>query len=105
MRKFITLMFLVAFSSWYSFGQVVSNYSFAATSGTYTAVTTGTQILPLSGSTSFDDNRVMAPFGFNFQVGGVNYTQACVSANGYLHFDVDKTKRRHHSIVVKRGTT
>ncbi|MBX2984165.1 MAG: choice-of-anchor J domain-containing protein, partial [Flavobacteriales bacterium] len=64
-----------------AFGQAVNTYTFAATTGTYTELATGTD-LPLVRVDSY-----MSPaqsIGFNFVYEGVTYTQFKMSSNGVI---------------------
>ena len=63
--------------------QVVAAYSFAASSGTYTAITGGT----VAASGAWDDTQVNAvPIGFTFKFNGINYTTVSINPNGYIEF-------------------
>ncbi|MBL8000974.1 MAG: proprotein convertase P-domain-containing protein [Flavobacteriales bacterium] len=68
-------------------GQVATSYSFTQTSGTYTAITGGTQlyggILQLD---NFDDQVSAAQTIPAFNFAGTVYTQMYVSINGYITF-------------------
>lgn len=62
-------------------GDFVSNYTFSQCSGTYTAITGGTQIA----TGAFDDNvytQTIPSFTFN----GTAFTSVIVSTNGFLQF-------------------
>lgn len=62
-------------------GQNVSTYSFAQTSGTYTAISGGTTVL----AGSIDDNvSSLTNIGFTFTYHGVAYTQFAAESNGYI---------------------
>jgi hypothetical protein len=63
----------------------VSAYTFSGrgTGQTYTAISGGTAIF---GSTTWDDNVVNVPIGFNFTFNGGVYTTANVSSNGFITF-------------------
>lgn len=64
-----------------AFGQAVNTYTFAATTGTYTELATGTDA-PL---VSVDSYMSPAQFiGFNFVYEGVTYTQFKMSSNGVI---------------------
>ncbi len=66
MRKFLTVMFLLVFAAWNSYGQVASSYTFASNAGTYTAVTGGT----LWQTGTWDDATADVPLGFDFTANG-----------------------------------
>ncbi|HEV7783520.1 MAG TPA: hypothetical protein VGO58_19735, partial [Chitinophagaceae bacterium] len=81
MRKFYFLLLTVLFAS-ISHAQV-ANYSFAASSGTYTALAGPTNIF----TGLWDDGNVTTvPIGFTFTFNGVPYTTCTVNANGYITF-------------------
>lgn len=81
MRKFLTIVFLLAFAAWNSYGQVASAYSFASTVGSYTAITGGT----VWQTGTWDDQTGTIPIGFSFSANGGTFTNAQISANGYLY--------------------
>ncbi len=61
----------------------VSNYSFAASAGTYTALSSPTNVF----ASGWDDNTaVSVPLGFTFTFNGVTYTSVYVHTNGYITF-------------------
>jgi hypothetical protein len=80
MRKSLILLFLVAFATWSSYGQIATSYNFASTVGTYTAITGGT----LWQSGSWDDATGTVPLGFNFTYNGSTVSSLLASCNGYL---------------------
>jgi hypothetical protein len=81
MRKFLTIVFLLAFAAWNSYGQVASGYSFASTAGTYTEITGGT----VWQTGAWDDQTGQVPVGFSFSANGATATSLFASANGYMH--------------------
>ncbi len=62
----------------------VGGYTFASSSGTYTAITGGTQ--HGSGSGLDDDNYNAVNIGFSFTFNGTAYTQLNINANGFVRF-------------------
>jgi gliding motility-associated-like protein len=62
-------------------GQNVSIYTFAQTSGTYSAISGGTTILA---SANDDTESSLTNIGFTFIYHGVAYTQFAASPNGYI---------------------
>ncbi|PZF73966.1 PKD domain-containing protein [Taibaiella soli] len=84
-------LFLLALQST---GQLVSNYSFSQSSGTYTPITGGTVVVsnsePYPGgddSAAMDDfiyHPITLPFSFYFN--GGTYTQATICTNGWIAF-------------------
>ncbi len=59
----------------------VSNYTFAASSGTYSPIT-GTTVH----AAGWDDAVSAVPIGFSFTFNGVTYTTCSVNSNGYITF-------------------
>ena len=81
MRKFV-LFFFTLLISMASMGQTAAQYTFAATSGTYTALSGAT---PVTVTGSADEGYYSGiPIGFNFTFAGTVYTQINVSTNGWL---------------------
>jgi len=72
-------LFLTFSSS--GFGQAVSTYSFAQTSGTYSAFAGGTTIFAANND---DDESVLTNIGFTFYYHGMAFTQFSASPNGYI---------------------
>ena len=62
-------------------GQNASTYGFAASSGTYTALTSPTSVTVSSADDGYYNG---IPIGFNFVMGGTTYTYAHVSSNGWF---------------------
>ena len=61
----------------------VANYSFAVSSGTYTALSGPTNVF----TGAWDDNTAISvPIGFTFNFNGTGYTSVFVHPNGYLTF-------------------
>ncbi|WP_297512423.1 GEVED domain-containing protein, partial [Flavobacterium sp.] len=60
----------------------VSSYSFSQSTGTFTSITGGTQIL----TGNFDDGTTNFTLPFTFTYNGVGYTNIWVSANGHIVF-------------------
>ncbi len=83
MKKLLTMIFLVAFAAWSSYGAVATGYLWSQnTTGTYTAVTGGTLVASGSG---LDDGAYPAkPIGFTFYYNGVAYTQFGCDDNGFI---------------------
>jgi len=81
MRKFLTIVFLLAFVAWNSYGQVASAYSFASSAGSYTATAGGT----VWQTGAWDDQTGTIPIGFSFSANGGTFTNLQISANGYVY--------------------
>lgn len=61
----------------------VANYSFAASSATYTALVAPTNVF----ASGWDDNTAISvPIGFTFNFNGIGYTSVFVHPNGYITF-------------------
>ncbi len=81
MKKTVLTLFTAACLCSFMNAQV-SIYSFASSSGTYTPITSGTNVA--NGIT--DDTIVAAlPIGFTFKYNGVNYTQFGLNNNGWIN--------------------
>ncbi|MDD2228861.1 MAG: hypothetical protein PHY48_05585, partial [Candidatus Cloacimonetes bacterium] len=62
---------------------IVSEYSFASTTGTYTAISGGT----VHGTSANDNESFLAlPLGFTFTYDGVSYTTISIASNGFIAF-------------------
>ncbi len=81
MRKFLTIVFLLAFVAWNSYGQVASAYSFGSAVGAYTEITGG--IVWQTGAWD-DQTSSTIPVGFSFTANGSTSATIFASANGYL---------------------
>ena len=63
----------------------VHNYTFAQSSGTFSAITGGTVIVPSDGTTASDDEVYAAnAIGFTFNYNNTDYTSFGISSNGYI---------------------
>ncbi|MEI6062045.1 MAG: hypothetical protein WCR72_15190, partial [Bacteroidota bacterium] len=83
MKKILTLLILVAFAAWSSYGAVATGYVWSQNAaGTYTAVSGGT--LVASGALLDDNTYSTKPIGFTFYYNGNSYTQFGVADNGYI---------------------
>lgn len=80
-RTLLAIFFLLWLMPNYSFAQ--PGYSFSSASGTYTAITGGTQHSTGSG---MDDATFLVTLPFTFNFNGSAYTQVYLSENGYLSF-------------------
>ena len=65
--------------------QTVTNYAFAATSGTYTSISgTGTVLLGNSATANDDGVSAATPIGFNFIMNGKVYSHFAACVNGWV---------------------
>jgi len=88
--KRLTAGFLFFFISSQLSAQTITNYSFAASGGTFTNITGGQ--LPSSGGGTADEGYGNAiPIGFDFWYMGVNYTTISASSNGWIALGSDIT--------------
>lgn len=84
MRYLISLLFLI--TTLFSFSQV-SSYTFSETTGTYTAITGGTQLVTTTGGvTSYDTDGsyFTLPVGSQFTFNGVTITSINMTADGAI---------------------
>ncbi len=65
--------------------QNISSYTFSASSGTFTQLTSGT-IKALTGGGLDDGYYGGIPLGFNFNYGGTNYNSISACTNGWISF-------------------
>ncbi len=65
---------------------LVTNYSFAASSGTFTQLS-GATTVPLSGGTLDEGMYNSVPIGFNFYYDGQPYTTVSATTNGWMTFN------------------
>jgi len=81
------LLLFILFFSGKVWGQIASQYSYSQTTGTFTQLSSGTNLA--SGST-FDDSTynisAASLSGFTFRFAGSNYTAFTVSTNGFIGF-------------------
>ncbi|MDO7848804.1 T9SS type A sorting domain-containing protein [Hymenobacter sp. M29] len=63
--------------------QSLTNYTFAASAGTFTALS-GATTAPTTGASSDDDVTAVLPIGFTFVYNGVAYTTFSASTNGFM---------------------
>ncbi len=79
----LMLVFAAAFLTGNSYAQSLANYTFQATSGTYTPLTGGTTVPAIQAD---DATSAAIPLGFTFNYMGVPYTQVYANSNGYITF-------------------
>lgn len=82
-KGFATLFFLLCAQN--VFGQSITNYTFSATSGSYTALT-GATTATRSVGTNDEGAYNSIPIGFTFIYMGAQYTTISASTNGWLTF-------------------
>jgi hypothetical protein len=68
---------------------IINNYTFAASSGTYTPLGATATQLPLVKADSYLSPSI--PIGFTFNFDGVDYTNLKVSSNGFISFNTTNT--------------
>jgi hypothetical protein len=78
----IKLLLLLCLAIWASMGlAVITDYTFASNTGTYTEITGGTT----HGTAANDDDSFNAvPIGFSFNYNGTDYTEVSISSNGFI---------------------
>jgi len=83
LKKIITTAVFLLATIMYVASQNITNYTFAATSGTFTVLTGGTS--PSLSSGTADEGYFNAiPLGFNFYYMGTSYNSVSASTNGWL---------------------
>ncbi|MEO6228754.1 MAG: hypothetical protein ABIP10_01440 [Ferruginibacter sp.] len=83
--------------------QSVTNYTFASSSGTFTAVSGGTT-LPGGTGTTDDGYWNAIPIGFNFWYMGTMYTTISASTNGWLTLGADITNATYTNSLSSGGS-
>ncbi len=86
-----------------SISQAVTNYSFSASSGTFTALTSATTAT-LSGGNADEGYYNAIPIGFNFWYMGTRFTTVSASTNGWLTFGADITNASPANNLAAGGT-
>jgi hypothetical protein len=86
--KKILLFCLILSSVSFTFSQSITNYAFTASSGTYTAITGGTQAV---GNNDDGGSSGNINIGFDFYYMGVRHTKFGVSAEGLMNLGTSTT--------------
>jgi hypothetical protein len=81
-KKYLIGLLLLVYS--YAYGQSISNYSFSASTGSYSALT-GATFPTLSAADDGFVNNI--PIGFDFWYMGSKYTTIGISSNGFISFN------------------
>ena len=98
----IILLFLYLFST-LIFTQSVTNYSFSASSGTYTSLTGATTATRSSGNN--DEGAYNGiPIGFTFVYMGLPYTSVSLSTNGWMTFGQNLSSTTYINSLSSAGT-
>jgi len=86
MKKFYSLLLFVLL--FFVYGNAQMNYNFSAISGTYTALSSGTNptILPTTSGGNTDEGYANnLSIGFSFSYNGTNYTSFGICTNGFIY--------------------
>ncbi len=81
-------------------GQAAS-YSFASSTGTFTAISSGTCVATTTSCADFlgdAKTSVNIPIGFTFNFCGTNYTNVKVVSDGYLSFNLSTTSQLSNNL-------
>ena len=81
--KKLKFLFLLMFASVFVHAQM-SSYSYSSSVGTYTAISSGTDINTIEGD---DIISLKIPIGFSFNYSGSNYTNFRANSNGWISLD------------------
>ncbi|TCN66379.1 beta strand repeat-containing protein [Acetobacteroides hydrogenigenes] len=81
-------------------GQTLSQYTFSASSGTFSALGAGST--QLTGGDDEVSNSI--PIGFTFRYCGVDYTSVSASTNGWMTFGQNITDAASNNGLASRGT-
>jgi len=87
----LNLFFAIVFMSNLTFAQSLTNYQFSASSGTFTALTSATDVNVIL---SDDSISSAIPIGFTFYYVGVPYTNIYASSNGFISFNSSATSEK-----------
>lgn len=90
-----------------SFGQVITNYAFTASSGTFTPITGGTAVATNTSVADFlGDTKTSTaiPIGFTFYYMGVPYTQLVAMSDGYISFNLSATSSLTNNLATSAAT-
>jgi hypothetical protein len=82
-KKFFILAMVFSIGVSNVISQTITNYTFSASSGTFTTISGG--ILPAAGSGTADEGNANGiPIGFDFWYMGIRYTTISASSNGWI---------------------
>ncbi|TKC05358.1 hypothetical protein FA048_16640, partial [Pedobacter polaris] len=98
----IVIGFLLVFGGLQVTAQTITNYTFAGSTGTFTALTTPTN--PALSAGDVDDgyfNNI--PIGFDFWYMGTRYTTISASTNGWLTLGANITDASYTRDIVSGG--
>jgi hypothetical protein len=88
-----------------SMAQTAAQYTFAQSSGTYTAISGGSVLVSGVGSaTAVDDAVYAATIPFSFTFGGVAYTNMYASTNGFISFGTTAPSTTTYSPISTTST-
>jgi hypothetical protein len=96
--KYLLIAMLLIISA--SFAQSITNYSFTATSGTFTPLSGGTTVPTLLA----DGAAATVPIGFDFWYMGVKYTSAVAVSDGFLSFNPSATTSLTNNLATCSAT-
>ena len=83
LKKYYLVLFFITGTLHNSIAQTITNYSFAASSGTFT-VLSGATTATGTGSTVDEGHWNGIPIGFDFWYMGIRYTTVSPSTNGWI---------------------
>ncbi|MDX9932344.1 MAG: fibronectin type III domain-containing protein, partial [Bacteroidales bacterium] len=105
--KKLLLMWIALLAFGVSFGQVITNYAFTASSGTFTPITGGTAVATNTSVADFlGDTKTSTaiPIGFTFYYMGVPYTQLVAMSDGYISFNLSATSSLTNNLATSAAT-
>lgn len=100
--KFLSIAILLLMSIGNAFGQV-SLYAFAQSSGSYTAISGGTNIASTHAAMLDDNTGSALPIGFTFNYNGTSYTTFGYNANGWIN--LGSTAPTSSTTAISTGST
>ncbi len=102
-KKIYFLAILLTGFTLQGISQNITNYNFAAYSGTFTPLS-GATTPSLSGGNADDGYWNAIPIGFNFWYMGTRYTTVSASTNGWLTFGADITDAEYFDNLSSGGS-
>ncbi len=82
--KKIYLLIVLCCMSIVAQSQTAADYSFTATTGTYTSISSAAGVTSVSSILCDDCTKTSIPIGFTFKFCGTNYTQLSACSNGWI---------------------
>ncbi|SFC55749.1 Fibronectin type III domain-containing protein, partial [Flexibacter flexilis DSM 6793] len=101
----VAVLASVVLSPTRTWGQV-SGYSFAASAGTFTPISGGTNVTTSTSAADFLGDfktSTSIPIGFTFTFNGVNYTNVIAASDGFVSFNTSATTTSTNNLATTTG--